>query len=212
MSVLHKHKSELEENRRNFVLYTHKKQRKLLKEIIERHMRNNAKNSKLPKATNEEVEDVLTWINKQKSRGKLPGDFLKNTMERLYFQEYQQRMKQEGAIDFTDMIILATDLLRTKKNILKQYTTRYQHVLVDEFQDLNPIQFNVLKLLIQENKQVSIVGDDDQSIYGFRGGTSTLFNEFRKLFPNHTEKQLERNYRSTQMIVQASQGAEIRIY
>jgi DNA helicase-2/ATP-dependent DNA helicase PcrA len=88
--------------------------------------------------------------------------------------------------------------------ILKEYCTFYGYILVDEFQDLSISQFEILKMMFGKNQRISVVGDEDQSIYAFRGGTPTLFNEFRGLTKNVTEVTLKMNYRSTVTIVRAS--------
>eukprot|EP01027_Heterolobosea_sp_BB2_P011437 GEZU01016631.1.p1 GENE.GEZU01016631.1~~GEZU01016631.1.p1 ORF type:complete len:676 (+),score=145.54 GEZU01016631.1:67-2028(+) len=147
---------------------------------------------------------LLKWIEKQKASGHSAKDFV--GQYQFYFKKYEELMKKQNAVDFIDMIILAVDLLENRPDVLEQYQRRYQYILVDEFQDLNIVQFAILRLLAQKHAHVSIIGDDDQSIYGFRGGTSEVFRYFREAFPNAAERKLQRNYRSTRTVVNAAQA------
>jgi superfamily I DNA/RNA helicase len=123
-----------------------------------------------------------------------------------FFEDYQKSLTSNRIIDFMDMISIAIQILEDNPDLTSKYSNRWKYILVDEFQDLNPSQFKLLMLLLRNHSNVTIVGDDDQSIYGFRGGTSKLFAKFRTNFPQHIERHLQVNYRSKATIVNASQS------
>jgi DNA helicase II / ATP-dependent DNA helicase PcrA len=109
--------------------------------------------------------------------------------------------RKNNIIDFGDMLFIVYQILKNKKNILKMYQQRYQYILVDEFQDTNYIQLQIVHLLSKEHKRICVVGDDNQSIYRFRGAYTSNIEEFKRLFPNYIEIALEENYRATKNIV-----------
>jgi DNA helicase II / ATP-dependent DNA helicase PcrA len=102
------------------------------------------------------------------------------------------------------MLFIVYQILKNKKNILKEYQQRYQYILVDEFQDTNYIQLQIVHLLAKGHNRICVVGDDDQSIYRFRGAYTSNIGEFKRLFPNYVEIALEENYRSTKNIINVS--------
>ena len=104
-------------------------------------------------------------------------------------------------LDFGDMLCTVYNLLKNKPLILKRYQEKFQFVIVDEFQDTNYIQLQIVHLIARKHGHITVVGDDDQSIYRFRGAYLTNIAEFKKMFPNYIEKALEHNYRSTKKIV-----------
>ena len=104
-------------------------------------------------------------------------------------------------IDFGDMLCTVYNLLKNKPLILKRYQDKFQYVIVDEFQDTNYIQLQIVQLIASQHGHITVVGDDDQSIYRFRGAYLTNIAEFKKIFPNNVEIALEHNYRSTKKIV-----------
>ena len=104
-------------------------------------------------------------------------------------------------LDFGDMLCTVYNLLKNKPLILKKYREKFQYVIVDEFQDTNYIQLQIVHLIASQHGHITVVGDDDQSIYRFRGAYITNIAEFKKMFPNYVEKALEHNYRSTKKIV-----------
>ncbi len=117
---------------------------------------------------------------------------------------YQERLKASNALDFDDMLMLTVLLLTRNPKVLSKYTGLFEHLLVDEYQDTNPAQYKLIKLLAGKKKNVCVVGDDDQSIYRFRGADLRNILEFEKDFPNAKVVRLEQNYRSTQTILDAS--------
>ncbi|MEX0766840.1 MAG: DNA helicase PcrA [Microthrixaceae bacterium] len=120
------------------------------------------------------------------------------------FAEYQARMLRAGAMDFDDLLGVAVELLRTQPQVLASYQQRFRHVLVDEFQDTNSVQNELIMLLGKQHRNVCVVGDTDQSVYGFRGADMSNLLEFETAFPDSTVVVLEQNYRSTQTILDAA--------
>jgi DNA helicase-2/ATP-dependent DNA helicase PcrA len=120
------------------------------------------------------------------------------------FAEYQLRLRRAGAMDFDDLLCVAVELLRTQPEVLASYQQRFRHVLVDEYQDTNSVQNELVMLLGQQHRNVCVVGDTDQSVYGFRGADMRNLLEFETAFPDSTVVVLEQNYRSTQNILDAA--------
>jgi DNA helicase-2/ATP-dependent DNA helicase PcrA len=120
------------------------------------------------------------------------------------YKEYQTLLAEEGKIDFEDQVVLTVKLFREKPSVLKEFQNKYKYILVDEFQDTNYIQFALLKLLCQKHQNLTVVGDDDQSIFRFRGASLSNIRGFRKIYPDAKKIVLVKNYRSTQDILDAS--------
>jgi DNA helicase-2/ATP-dependent DNA helicase PcrA len=120
------------------------------------------------------------------------------------FAEYQLRLRRAGAMDFDDLLCVAVELLRTQPEVLASYQQRFRHVLVDEYQDTNSVQNELVMLLGQQHRNVCVVGDTDQSVYGFRGADMRNLLDFETAFPDSTVVVLEQNYRSTQNILDAA--------
>ncbi|MCL1970488.1 MAG: ATP-dependent helicase [Candidatus Bathyarchaeota archaeon] len=117
------------------------------------------------------------------------------------YQAYENYKIQNNMIDFGDMLHAVYSLLKNKPLILHKYQKKFKYIIVDEFQDTNYIQLQIVSLIAQKHGHLTVVGDDDQSIYKFRGAHLTNIAEFKKIFPNFIEKTLEQNYRSTKKIV-----------
>jgi len=120
------------------------------------------------------------------------------------YREYQARLKTAGAMDFDDLLSVTVELLDTHSDVRAHYQHRFRHVLVDEFQDTNPVQNRLVTLLAGEHRNVCVVGDGDQSIYRFRGADISNILEFEHAFPDATVILLEQNYRSSQTILDAA--------
>ncbi len=120
------------------------------------------------------------------------------------YLEYQARLKRAGAMDFDDLLGVTVELLRSEHDVLEQYRRRFAHVLVDEYQDTNPVQNDLVVLIGDEHRNVCVVGDSDQSIYRFRGADIRNILDFETAFPDATVVVLEQNYRSTQTILDAA--------
>jgi DNA helicase II / ATP-dependent DNA helicase PcrA len=121
-----------------------------------------------------------------------------------FFETYLQLCRQHHVVDYDDQIYLTIQLLRARPNILRQLQERYTHILVDEFQDTNPMQSELINLLAGSTQNVMVVGDDDQSIYGWRGATLANILNFKQLYAGAKEITLIENYRSTQKILNSA--------
>lgn len=131
------------------------------------------------------------------------GDFRKITIAKAY-REYQETLKRSNALDFDDLIIRTVELLRTQKEVLSYYQDRFCYLMVDEYQDTNTAQFELIRLLADRNRNLCVVGDDDQSIYKFRGANIRNILDFESHYPEAKVIKLEQNYRSTQNILDAA--------
>lgn len=132
-------------------------------------------------------------------------EYNKKIFGRVY-KEYQKRLKQNNALDFDDLIMLTVQLFRQNAEILNHYQERFPFILVDEYQDTNTAQFTLLSLLASRYQNLCVVGDDDQSIYRFRGANIHNILNFEKNFPATKVIRLEQNYRSTKNILAAASG------
>ncbi|GAI80284.1 unnamed protein product, partial [marine sediment metagenome] len=120
------------------------------------------------------------------------------------YLKYQEQLIKGGKIDFEDQVALVVDLFRKRPSVLNTFQEKYKFILVDEFQDTNYIQFELLKLLAAKHNNLTVVGDDDQSIFRFRGASLTNIQNFRKVYPSYKKIVLNKNYRSTQAILDSA--------
>ena len=131
------------------------------------------------------------------------GDFSKQKIASVY-QEYQAALKKNNALDFDDLIVKTVELFKTSPEVLSYYQERFLYIMVDEYQDTNTAQFELIRLLALKYQNLCVVGDDDQSIYKFRGANIYNILNFEHHFPDATVIKLEQNYRSTQNILDAA--------
>ncbi|MDD6098856.1 MAG: 3'-5' exonuclease [Oscillospiraceae bacterium] len=131
------------------------------------------------------------------------NDYRRKTLARLYAL-YQNRMKAANALDFDDILLLAVELFEKFPDVLEKYQKRYKYIMVDEYQDTNHVQFRLVSLLSQSHGNLCVVGDDDQSIYRFRGANIENILGFENQFSGAKVIRLEQNYRSTQTILDAA--------
>ncbi len=149
------------------------------------------------------------FINAQKDEGRRPahlddgGDPYQRQMIRIY-DAYQAACDRGGMVDFAELLLRAHELLRDRVDLLHHYRERFQHILVDEFQDTNTIQYAWLRLLAGPRNILFVVGDDDQSIYGWRGARVENIRDFQRDYPEAPLVRLEQNYRSTGNILRAA--------
>ncbi|MFT0622385.1 DNA helicase II [Ectopseudomonas guguanensis] len=149
------------------------------------------------------------FINGQKDEGFRPqhiqagGDLFLATMRGIY-EAYEAACARTGVIDFSELLLRALDLWRDKPGLLEHYQRRFRHILVDEFQDTNAVQYAWLRLLAKGGDSLMVVGDDDQSIYGWRGARIENIQQFSSDFPDTQVIRLEQNYRSTAGILKAA--------
>lgn len=152
---------------------------------------------------------VQWFINAQKDEGKRAkhiapsSDHFEQKMLEIY-AEYEAVCQRSGLVDFAELLLRAHELLRDNDEVRAHYQQRFKHVLVDEFQDTNTIQYAWLRLLTQESENLYVVGDDDQSIYGWRGAKIENIHRFQKDYAEHKVVRLEQNYRSTSTILKAA--------
>ncbi len=133
------------------------------------------------------------------------GDFNTQTLTKIY-QQYENHCQRAGLVDFAEMLLRAHELLLNNDQLLHKYQMRFSHILVDEFQDTNNIQSAFIQLLAGKNNKLFVVGDDDQSIYAWRGAKVDHILDFQNLNNNTALYKLEQNYRSTQNILDAANG------
>ena len=142
-------------------------------------------------------------ITPEQYRDTTEGDFKKATIAKIY-REYQKRLLAANALDFDDIIMLTVELFEDYPEILEYYQNKFRYIMVDEYQDTNHAQFKLISLLSGKHNNLCVVGDDDQSIYRFRGATIENILGFEKQFENCKVIRLEQNYRSTQNILSAA--------
>ncbi|MBR5310497.1 MAG: UvrD-helicase domain-containing protein [Oscillospiraceae bacterium] len=133
------------------------------------------------------------------------GDYRMKVTAKVY-AAYQKELHEAGALDFDDLLCETVRLFRTKPEVLEYYQNRWEYIMVDEYQDTNHVQYMLVALLAKKNKNLCVVGDDDQSIYKFRGATIENILSFERQFPGAKVVRLEQNYRSTQNILSAANG------
>ncbi|MCU8334925.1 DNA helicase II, partial [Vibrio vulnificus] len=155
------------------------------------------------------ARQVAWWINGKKDEGLRPAhiDAYHDPVTKTYLQlytAYQEACDRAGLVDFAEILLRAHELLRENKFIREHYQARFKHILVDEFQDTNNIQYAWLRMMAGPECHVMIVGDDDQSIYGWRGAKVENIEKFTLEFPSVNTIRLEQNYRSTKTILEAS--------
>ncbi len=129
--------------------------------------------------------------------------------EKVYanlYARYQERLRATGSMDFDDLLMEAVRLLQESPETLEHWSERFKHVLIDEFQDVNEAQFQWARMLASKHRNICVVGDDDQSIYAWRGADVKIILDFEKRYPDATVVRLEQNYRSTQNILDAAYG------
>ena len=195
----------------NFSIYDDDDQKRILKEILKEDLGDNFEAS--------EVKKLHAAISKYKNTVLNKGGFVQLQTPDLalematfadeekrakYYAEYQKRLKESNAMDFDDLLFNTVYMLQKLPKLADQLAQRFRYVVVDEYQDTNDVQYELLKLLINEQKNVTVVGDDDQSIYGWRGANIKIIRNFHRDFAPVTIVKLERNYRSTANIVKGA--------
>lgn len=142
-------------------------------------------------------------ISVQEYELKAMGDFNKTVNARVY-REYQDTLRRNNALDFDDIIVKTVELFKSCPEVLDSYQERFRYIMVDEYQDTNTAQFELIRLLADKYRNLCVVGDDDQSIYKFRGANIRNILDYEKVYPDAAVIKLEQNYRSTQSILDAA--------
>ena len=189
---------------RNFTIYDASDQKSLMKEVL-KEMKIDTK--QFPERS------VMSEISSAKNEYKSPLDYrneygsnFRNQRIADIYEHYQKRLKENNALDFDDLLVKMVDLFQTNPDVLEHYQDRFQYIMVDEYQDTNTVQFLLVSLLAKIYRNLCVVGDDDQSIYKFRGANIYNILNFEKVFPDAQVIRLEQNYRSTQNILNAANG------
>ena len=187
--------------RSNFTILDTDDQRKLIKRICEAENIDSKKNS---------PQLILAIIDSWKNKGLFPSDILEKKLSPLekqilkVYKIYQKMTKDLNALDFGDLILYVVQLFEKNNDIRNIYRNNFKYILVDEYQDTNFIQNKWLNLLVNKNQNICCVGDDDQSIYSWRGAEIKNFLTFDKIYPDCKVFKLEQNYRSTKNILDAA--------
>ena len=156
-----------------------------------------------PRAIQAQISDAKNRLRSAEDYRQVVGSFFEQTVADVY-EHYQHELHRMNAMDFDDLLFRAVDLLQLFQEVRDRYSTAFRWVLVDEYQDTNHAQYRWLQLLASEHRNLAVVGDDDQSIYGFRGADIRNILEFEDAFPDAHVVKLEQNYRSTQTILSAA--------
>ena len=188
----------------NFTIYDADDQKTLMKDICKRlQIDTKTHKEKSFLAAISSAKDEL--IDPIEFENRAAGNYIKRIQAQVY-AEYQRELRQNNALDFDDLIFKTVELFKLDKEVLNNYQERFRYIMVDEYQDTNTAQFELIRLLASKYKNLCVVGDDDQSIYKFRGANIYNILNFEKHFPEATVIKLEQNYRSTQNILDAANG------
>lgn len=183
----------------NFTIYDSDDQKTLMRQVLKtldldpKTYRDKAMIGHISNAKNDLISPEEFALN-------AGGDYREKNVAQIY-KEYQKQLKSNNALDFDDLIMLTVDLFRNCPDILDYYQERFKYIMVDEYQDTNTAQFELVSLLARKYQNLCVVGDDDQSIYKFRGANIENILNFERIFANAHVVKLEQNYRSTQNIL-----------
>lgn len=186
----------------NFTIYDTDDQKTLMKDICKllqidtKLFRERSLLAAISQAKNELVTPEEFRIQAQ-------GDFSRQKIATVY-EEYEKQMRANNALDFDDLLVKAVQLFQTQADVLDYYQERFRYIMVDEYQDTNTVQFELVRLLSAKYRNLCVVGDDDQSIYKFRGANIRNILDFEQVFPDAKVIKLEQNYRSTSNILNAA--------
>ncbi|MDO4299882.1 MAG: DNA helicase PcrA [Clostridia bacterium] len=185
-----------------FSIYDADDSERLIKDILKEH---NISDKVYP------VKMIMSVIGGQKDQMLGPVDYMKSVEKDFRMRKvadvyaiYQERLKENNALDFDDLIFKTVELFRKRPDILDKYRERFKYIMVDEYQDTNGSQYQLVKLLASKYNNLCVVGDDDQSIYGWRGADIKNILDFEKDFNNTVVIKLEQNYRSTGLILESA--------
>lgn len=191
----------------NFSIYDTDDQRRALKRVMQDLGMD-------PEERGASLQAIATEIDRAKNHGLTPRDMeLSNKggyaipaqiAARRVYGRYQQHLRQSNAMDFGDLLLLAVEVLRHHPEARARFARRFRYVMVDEFQDTNRVQYELLRLLVEEHQNLMVVGDDDQAIYRWRGAEVANILEFPRAYPQAKVVKLEENYRSTGLILEAA--------
>jgi DNA helicase-2/ATP-dependent DNA helicase PcrA len=188
----------------NFTIYDADDSKTLMKDICKRlNIDTKIYKERALLAAISSAKDELISPTEFALRATGAGDYAKRRQAEVY-REYQETLRKNNALDFDDLIVKTVELLKTDPEVLNYYQERFRYIMVDEYQDTNTAQFELIRLLAGKYHNLCVVGDDDQSIYKFRGANIYNILNFEKHYPDATVIKLEQNYRSTQNILDAA--------
>jgi DNA helicase-2/ATP-dependent DNA helicase PcrA len=191
---------------RNFSIYDDDDQKSLLKKCMEELDISPQKVS--PDAVQNRISSAKDKLVTWQDFSSQTKDYFEENVAKIY-KLYQNKLAQANAFDFDDLIMRAVEIFTQHPEVLTKYQDRYHYILVDEYQDTNHAQYRLVNLLASKNRNLCVVGDEDQSIYGWRGADINNILDFEKDYPDAKIVKLEQNYRSTQVILDAA-GAVVR--
>ncbi len=194
VKILRKH-GELAGLKPNFIILNEDDQKRVIKQILEAE---GIDEKKYPPQSL--LDKIQRWKDKGLTADKIKGEFKENIVTGVY-QKYQARLLELNCVDFGDILLHALNILLSHADILAEYQNRFKYIMVDEYQDTNVTQYLLLRLLAQKYRNLCCVGDDDQSIYSWRGAEIENILKFEKDFPDAKIIRLEQNYRSTANIL-----------
>ncbi|HWR60048.1 MAG TPA: DNA helicase PcrA [Clostridia bacterium] len=200
--ILRKNVESLRDYKKNFVIYDSKDQESLVKECL-KELNLNEKNFPF-RAVSAEIsraKDMLMSPDKYYDRNM--HDIKKRKLADIY-RLYQKKLEKNNALDFDDILYKTVELFELNPDILQYYQNKFKYIMVDEYQDTNFCQYTLIRLLAKQHRNLCVVGDDDQSIYSWRGADIGNILNFEKDFPGAKVVKLEQNYRSTQVILDAA--------
>lgn len=200
--ILRKDIERLDGYKKNFVIFDTKDQEAVVKECL-KELNLNEKNFPF--------KSVSATISNAKNMLEDPARFAQKSMQDIRLRKlsdiynlYQKKLKKNNALDFDDILFKAVELLANNPDILEYYQNKFKYILIDEYQDTNYCQYKLVSFLARQHKNLCVVGDDDQSIYSWRGADIGNILNFEKDFPSAKVVKLEQNYRSTQTILDAA--------
>jgi DNA helicase-2/ATP-dependent DNA helicase PcrA len=186
---------------RQFTIYDTADSRRLIKRCMEEHSVDPKRFT--PGAIHNQISDAKNHMRDAEAYGQLVGSYFERTVADVY-GSYERELHRMNAMDFDDLLVRTVNVLELFPEVRSKYQEAFRHILVDEYQDTNPVQYRWLELLAGERRNLTVVGDPDQSIYGFRGADIHNILSFEQQFPDAKVVRLEQNYRSTQTILDAA--------
>ncbi len=186
----------------NFTIYDTDDQKSVIKQVCKR-LNIDTKMYKERTLLSEISSAKDELVDVREFEVKSAGDYRKGVTAKVY-REYQETLKKSNALDFDDIIVKTVELFRSCPEVLHNYQERFRYIMVDEYQDTNTAQFELIRLLADGYRNLCVVGDDDQSIYKFRGANIRNILDYEKVYPDAKVIKLEQNYRSTQNILDAA--------
>ncbi|WP_407312348.1 DNA helicase PcrA [Desulfosporosinus sp. SB140] len=186
---------------RNFVIYDAGDQQSLLKACLKEKNLDEKKFS--PRSVAAVISDAKNKLLDPEGFSNQANDYFQSKVADIY-REYQKKLRMNNALDFDDIIMLTVKLFRENEPVLRYYQEKFHYIMVDEYQDTNHAQYTLVKLLASRYRNLCVVGDDDQSVYGWRGADIQNILDFERDYPEARVIKLEQNYRSTQKILDAA--------